>query len=263
MPVEWLPQLAAMKFVQFVEEYPELTFRNSTTRWIIQSNMSGVTLLYANGVTGTGQIVGLMDGQLAINHCSFQDTANPIGPLHRKIQAYNTSTGYDFHGTHTGGTAIGDPVGGTTGDTRGMRLRRPHRLQLDPQLRREPDEDAPRPALLAGRDRPHQQLGQRRHPLLRRPLPRHRQLLLAQRRQRRLFAVSNGSISTNPENAKNCIGVGASALPPARAPSAGAARGPTQDGRRKPEVFAPGCNTLSSTGSSGCSVASSSGTSTP
>jgi hypothetical protein len=62
-----------------------------------------------------------------------------------------------------------------------------------------------------------------------------------------LFAVTNTSSLRNPENAKNLVAVGASQERfERRTRSAPAASGPTADGRRKPEVFAPGCSHRSS-----------------
>ncbi|MCA9300513.1 MAG: S8 family serine peptidase, partial [Phycisphaerales bacterium] len=113
--------LASIPAVQYVETYPELTFRNATVRWVVQTNVSGSTPLYDNGVTGTGQLIGHMDGRIGRNHCSFADPEGDLpGDDHRKIQAYNTSNGYDFHGTHTAGTAAGNPTDGSFGDTRGV-----------------------------------------------------------------------------------------------------------------------------------------------
>ncbi|MCC6675866.1 MAG: S8 family serine peptidase [Phycisphaerales bacterium] len=258
LPAAWLPMLSSMKFIQFVEEYPELTFRNSTTRWIIQSNISGVTPLYANGITGAGQIVGHMDGQMSVTHCSFVDSVNPIGPLHRKIRAYNSATGYDQHGTHTAGTAVGDA--GTTGDTRGIAYGARICYNTIPSFTE---------SSMKSRLDLHYSQGATVHTNswgndgtvsydgLCRGIDNFSWL---SDENLVLFAVTNTGSLKNPENAKNLLAVGASQDTPSQGGICSGGAGPTSDGRRKPEVFAPGCNTISSSGTS-CGTAGLTGTS--
>jgi len=76
-----------------------------------------------------------------------------------------------------------------------------------------------------------------------------------------LFAVTNTSTMKNPENAKNLLACGATSDTPSQASHCTGGVGPTADGRRKPEIYAPGCNTLSASSSTTCGTASSSGTS--
>ena len=97
----------------FIEEAPEITFRNSTrTGGSFKATCSTPRRSTINCLTGTGQIVGIMDGEVNKDHCAVSDT-NPIGATHRKIEAYNTSFGYNSHGTHVAGTVVGD--GGALG----------------------------------------------------------------------------------------------------------------------------------------------------
>src|SRR5258705_337626 len=56
-----VPRLAAMSDVQFIEEAPEITLRNNTDRWIVQSNVPNVTPVYDHGIHGEGQVVGILD----------------------------------------------------------------------------------------------------------------------------------------------------------------------------------------------------------
>jgi len=59
-----------------------------------------------------------------------------------------------------------------------------------------------------------------------------------------MFAVTNGTNLKNPENAKSCVAVGATSKSNPNSHGTGG-KGPTADGRRKPEVYAPGCSTRS------------------
>ncbi|NIP86541.1 MAG: hypothetical protein GTO03_13625, partial [Planctomycetales bacterium] len=58
---EQLLRLAELPQVQFIEEAPRITYRNYTTRWIVQSNVADLTPLYDNGIHGEGQIAGVVD----------------------------------------------------------------------------------------------------------------------------------------------------------------------------------------------------------
>ncbi|MCZ6684049.1 MAG: S8 family serine peptidase, partial [Planctomycetota bacterium] len=58
-------------------------------------------------------------------------------------------------------------------------------------------------------------------------------------------AVANsGAIAQVPENAKNCLAVSSTSDAPNQESQCFGTKGPTIDGRRKPEVLAPGCNSL-------------------
>ena len=88
--------MAQSEAVQWIEPAPEATFRNATTRWVVQSNSPTNLPMYDAGIRGEGQIVAIMDGRVNINHCSFRDPeGDPVGPDHSKILAYNTSLGAD------------------------------------------------------------------------------------------------------------------------------------------------------------------------
>lgn len=253
-----LPMLAELPQVQFIEEAPELTFRNSTTRWIVQSNVTNVTPLYDNGIHGENQIVGIMDGEIDTAHCSFSDV-NPIGPSHRKILAYNAPDGNDSHGTHVGGTACGDA--NTNTDTRGIAYLGKLVYDTIPSFT-----DAGMYNVLLQ----HHNQGARLHTnswgndgttnydglcrgVDRFSYDREDSLVL--------FAVTNLSALKNPENAKNLLAVGASRDTPSQAQHCSGGVGPTADGRRKPEIYAPGCSTVSSRVNTACLTTALTGTS--
>ncbi len=258
LPAGRAGDLADLPAVQFVEEYPEFVLRNSTTRWIVQSDVADVTPLYDHGLRGEGQIIGHIDGKLAVNHCSFYDS-QPIGPDHRKIRAYNVSQGYNLHGTHTAGTAAGD--GGTWGDTRGVAYLAQLVHNSVPSLTE---------AQMFARLTLHQSQGATVHTNswgndgttaydgVCRAID---DFSWQYDDQLVCFAVTNLSNLKNPENAKNVLAVGACKDTPNESQHCSGGTGPTSDGRRKPEIYAPGCSSNSSSGSSGCSTSALTGTS--
>ncbi len=248
MPLGDVDMLAAIASVQFVEETEEVRLWNSSTRWIVQSNIPVATPLHDHGLTGAGQIVGILDTGVNLNHCSFFDT-NPVGPTHRKAQAINGWPGYSpgsenpsLHGTHVACTVLGDA--GVDDDTRGIAYGARFVLNTTPQ------HDGPG---IIGRLEHHSSQGAILHTnswgdtsvdygSLTRGVDvfgyDHEDQLI-------VFACGNDAVGTNPKNAKNCISVGATMDAPSQHSYCIGGTGPTVDGRRKPEVYAPGCNTHS------------------
>jgi hypothetical protein len=254
--------LADLPEVQFVEDAPENTPRsNSADRWIVQTNVLNVTPVYTNGLTGVGEIVGVIDSNLDMNHCSFRDAVNNTpGPAHRKVHAYNTTLGAVSHGTHVSGTIAGD--NGVNDDTRGVAYgaRIVYNSIPSPQ-----DE-----ANITSRLSLHYGQGARIHTNSWgddgtvaytgqcRGIDAH---TYANEDSLVLFAVTNTSTLKTPENAKNCVGVGATQGAGSQENFCSGGTGPTNDGRRKPEAFAPGCSTLSAAAGTACSTVASTGTS--
>ena len=259
MPLANLPLLAGIAAVQFVEEAPEVVPRNSTNRWIVQSNIVNVTPLYDNGIHGEGQIIGVMDGRVDVNHCSFRDANNPIGPNHRKILAYNTSQGADLHGTHVAGIAVGDAD--ADDNTRGIAYLARLVYNTIPSftesgmysfLNTHHTQGARLHTNSWGND------GTTAYDGLCRGIDSFsydfEDSLI-------LFAVTNLSSLKNPENAKNLLAVGASQDTPSQANHCSGGAGPTSDLRRKPEIYAPGCATNSSWAGHSCDTTALTGTS--
>lgn len=260
IPASNVQALAAIPSIQYVEEYPEITYRNTSDRWIVQSNIVNVTPLYDNGLHGEGQVLGHMDGQVAVGHCAFYDPNNVIGPLHRKILAYNETQGYNAHGTHTAGTAVGD--NGVFDETRGVAYlgKMVHNgtptigseTQMYSRLDLHRTQGATVHTNSWGDDSTTAYDGWSR------AIDNFSWLyddnLVC-------FSVSNGSAVTNPENAKDCLAVGATYDTPNQSSRCYGGTGPTADGRRKPEIYAPGCSIYSAYGQTGCSTNTMSGTS--
>ncbi len=265
VPISSLAALAALDAVQFIEELPEFTPRDANQRWIVQSNVAGSRPIYDRGITGVNQIIGVIDGYVATQHCAFLDPVNPIGPAHRKILAYNTPVGgYDSHGTHVAAIAAGDE--GIESASRGVAYGAKIVFNVAPLTTQ---------ASYLERFNLHYSQGARVHTnswgndatmqydyacaAIDTFMRDNEDALL-------VFAVSNTPIVRNPENAKNSIAVTRTGNTPNQnqicvvfgsLPGAG----PTLDGRRKPDIAAPGCTITSAAGATGCATAVNSGTS--
>lgn len=258
LPLTQAAKLGEIDSVQFVEEAPELTLRNSTTRWIVQSNTEDSVPLYDQGVTGIGQIVGILDNKIDVNHCSFFDS-EPIGPNHRKIVAYNATIGSSSHGTHVAGTAVGhaDLFDDTTGIAYEARLT----YNTIPVFNE---------AGIVERLTLHHEQGARIHSnswgnddtTEYDSLARGIDVFSYEFEDDLvLFAVTNTARLKNPENAKNLLAVGGTQDTPDQNRICTAGVGPTADGRRKPETFAPGCETNSARNNTSCDTRAMTGTS--
>ena len=250
--------LARIPGVQYVEPGYDIQTRNLTTRWIVQSNVPNVTPLYANGLHGEGQILGILDTSVDINHCSLKDTV-PIGPAHRKIVGYHASPAAAFHGTHVAGIAVGDA--GVEAETRGMAYL--GKLTYGPM----PSFTAT--AVQSALNLSHGD-GGRVHTnswgddgtTAYNGLCRGFDAFNWDNEDDLVcLAVTNGSLLKNPENAKNLLAVGNSDDAPSQQNICTGGAGPTSDGRRKPEVFAPGCDVQSASSGTACGTTGATGTS--
>jgi hypothetical protein len=245
-------RIAALEAVQYVEEAGEAMLRNDITKWVIQSDVSGQTPIWDKGIKGENQIGGLIDSSLYKAHMSFNDpnNGNVPGPTHRKLVSYRSSIGQnsgDSHGTHTAGTLAGDhePIDGSIyrngmaphskiafrylGDiTSGNLYSRFGELYSD---------GARVFSNSWGDD------GTKNYTSWCRDIDR---FMWDNENSLVNFAVTNTSTLKTPENAKSCIGTGATYQAPNQDSWCTGGSGPTNDGRRKPELYAPGCDIWSS-----------------
>ena len=115
-----IPAIAGLEGVHWVEHWGEITPDNRDVQWVCQQGYSPTDttrVAWRKGVTGSSVYVGLTDNRLWLDHDAFRDpTNNTPGPGHRKVIHYLGTQGANSHGTHTGGTLCGDdePVGGTS-----------------------------------------------------------------------------------------------------------------------------------------------------
>jgi M6 family metalloprotease-like protein len=107
-------RIAQLSDVRFVEEVGDVTLNNGTTTWVLQSNVTNSRPIWAAGIRGEDQIVGHIDGALDLNHCFFQDTpSNTPGPAHRKVVGVRNvggGTQAQGHGTFSAGNAVGEDL---------------------------------------------------------------------------------------------------------------------------------------------------------
>lgn len=253
--------VAQLDDVQFVEQLAEYSERsNTTTRGVVQSGTRTGLPFYDRGLHGENQVVAVIDSGLASDHCAFLDSSNPIGPLHRKLAAYNAFPLYSLHGTHVACTAAGD--GGGNNDLRGIAYAAKIVFNTHPDLTEQSH---------IARYSLHATQGARVHnnswgaEFTTAYDGGCRGIDSFQRDQEDnliVHAVSDGPVIKNPENAKNSLAVSAgNQLPDLNTMNSNGGAGPTDDGRRKPEITAPGQNIISAAGSTGCSTSILSGTS--
>jgi hypothetical protein len=115
-----IPAIARLNGVYWIEPYSAMTPDNMDVQWVNQHGYSAsdtTRTIWHKGVYGRGMLVGITDGPMNIAHDQFRDTvSNTPGPNHRKVVAYRGSQGSDSHGTHTAGTLCGsdEEAGGTS-----------------------------------------------------------------------------------------------------------------------------------------------------
>ena len=256
-------QIAELGEVQFIEPAPRGEFRNDTNEWIVQSNVPDYTPVWDAGLLGQGQIVGVIDGTIDESHCAFDDSVE-IGPLHRKLVAMRNPSSIDSHGTHVAGTLAGD--GGTYGvpdqydgivPAAKMSVANSSHVWSNPSTLYERLQDA----YLDGAYVHSNSWGDDYTTAYTTWCRQIDEFSYEYEDCLVVFAVTNGSMLKTPENAKNVLAVGASRDEPLQDSFCMGGMGPTADGRRKPEVFAPGCSTMSARATTACDYYGRTGTS--
>jgi Subtilase family len=265
LPTDSIDALANIESVQWIEEESQRTKRNNVTRWVIQSNIQDDTSIWDHNLHGEGQIIGHIDGLISAASCYFAEAG--------KILAIHNQSGdpfVDAHGTHTAGTAAGDrstfdEPSNADGNAFGARLVHTNLCDLDPS---QCDLNLPAFVTLEEALTDHHDEGARIHTnswgddsttsytadcrdIDRFSHENENDLVI--------FAVTNTSTLKTPENAKNVLAVGASKQAPNQNTIQSGGAGPTSDGRRKPEIYAPGQNIVSAKTS--CGTTTKSGTS--
>jgi len=267
---EALETLAWIGGVHWIEELGEATPRNDTTRWVIQNDVPSSTPVWDHGLHGEDQIIGHIDGRIDMSSCYFSDPVdNTPGPGHRKVVAYRSSAGLgaDPHGTHTAGTAAGDqePLSGTiagNGMAPAAKLSHTFRNDVTGYGNTASNLYSTFAAAHADGARVHTNSwgddGYNAYTTWCVDIDQfsydHEDSLI-------VFAASNSSTLRTPENAKNVLAVGASLNGTLSDLHCFGGIGPTTDGRRKPEIYAPGCSIESAENGSACSTRATSGTS--
>ncbi len=284
VPATAIPGLARQDGAFWIQEWTEPTTANSNAQWVTQSGWRSTappdTSLaarpaWANGVRGQGVIMSTTDTGLNTGHDMFRDpglavTPPGIWPNHRKLVAYKKYGTADasegqYHGSHVNGSVAGDDsiTGGTSfydgmaikGRLYFVDLTNGTSFVLSTNLWYLWD------TVYAGRGLPDSL----------RPIKQHSgswgwsnssgtyllqdattdAFIWANKDFLNIMAAGN-EFSTrrirNPGIAKNVLTVGALENgTAANAIASFSSRGPTQDGRLKPNVMAPGQNIYSAT----------------
>ena len=258
-----VPQLAELGEIQFVEPAPRGEFRNDTNEWIVQSNVPDYTPVWDAGLLGQGQIAGVIDGTIDESHCAFDDSVG-VGPTHRKLVALRNPSSISSHGTHVAGTLAGD--GGTywvpdqydgIAPAAKMSCANSSHVWSNPSTLYDRLLDA----YLDGAHVHSNSWGDDYTTAYTTWCRQIDEFSYQYEDCLVLFAVTNDSTLKTPENAKNVLAVGASRDEPLQDSFCSGGTGPTEDGRRKPEVFAPGCSTMSARANTVCDYYGRTGTS--
>eukprot|EP00475_Leptophrys_vorax_P009652 TRINITY_DN1638_c0_g1_i1.p1 TRINITY_DN1638_c0_g1~~TRINITY_DN1638_c0_g1_i1.p1 ORF type:complete len:840 (+),score=182.44 TRINITY_DN1638_c0_g1_i1:279-2522(+) len=115
--------ISAQHEVLFVQDIPRVRKLNKNAVWIVQSGVQDSTPIFSAGLKGDDQIVSIADTGLDQYSCFFYDSTNGITPTsdysdpqtytqYRKVIQYINfadSTDYEGgHGTHVSGTIVGN-----------------------------------------------------------------------------------------------------------------------------------------------------------
>lgn len=261
---EILPRIARIEGMRWIEEVPEIVNDgNGNTAGTIQSGAAGMTPIWDSGIHGEGQIIGIIDsGPLDINHCFFRDAINNTPrPDHRKVLAIRNTSGTlpGGHSTFTSGNAAGDDVNNPgTASRRGS--------AWASRLVSGNNNDLRRTTLLAEFNAA-AALGAMIHTNswhdntegIGNPASYNEDAAdvdtFVWNNENHLVLGSAGNIGEEqgpPGTAKNAIGVGATQADPNEMNFGDGNTGPTADGRRKPDLMAPGCGIQSATVNTAC-----------
>ena len=115
-----IPAIAQLPGVYWIEPYSAMTPDNADVQWVDQHGYSAsdtTRTVWHKGVYGRSMLVGITDEPMNIAHDQFRDpTNNTPGPNHRKVVVYRGTQNSYEHGTHTTCTLCGsdDEVGGSS-----------------------------------------------------------------------------------------------------------------------------------------------------
>lgn len=270
LDADQIAEVAALPEVEWIERAPRITMRNTAETWAVQSGIPETRTIWDRGLHGEGQVIGHIDDPMDLSSCYFRDdSGTPIGPDHRKIVGFRVSGNSPIpHGNHTAGIAAGRNADGSldeAGHAHAAKITHADTLLIPGVGVDAPSNETGFAGLLDAA----QQDGAYIHTNSWGENNRTNYTYLAvasdtfswlNEDSLILFAATNRSIVYTPENSKNVLAVGATRRPGQLDTKFRAGVGPTADGRRKPEIFAPGENVISA-GLGECATAGLSGTS--
>jgi subtilisin family serine protease len=258
-------KLIEMEEVYTVCGSEEVELDNGVTSFTIQSGMPGCTPIWDCGLHGEGQIIGIIDSVVDVNHCFFKDAFdNTIRPAHRKIVGFRSSTSAPVrHGTFVSGIAMGDDVN-QTGSHPNRGIACSSRLTFANVFERDQgDSTKSMLALLSmamidgafiHSNSWHQRIDS--------GMPQYSSISFdvdkfTWENEYNIVVASASKLGGTlgpPGTSKNALCVTASKKHPHEMYIGDGAIGPTSDGRRKPEIAAPGCDISSSVFNTSCDV---------
>lgn len=230
--------------VQAIEEAPEAAPRMATSNWVVQSNAPDFTPLHDNGLTGEGQIVSVIDLPVDDDNCAFRDEDAPAGMQFDKWVAILDNSFPSSHGTAVCSMIAGD--GGVAGSENPDL----YGIAYDAGLVFNRIPSFSESALVTDFEDAHA-VGARIHSNSWGEDSSSRNFYnvwaraidvftRAHEDDLVVFASTNLSVLRTPENSRNVLATGATWDTPLQTDHASGGVGPTGDGRRKPELYAPG-----------------------
>lgn len=273
LPLEALEAVAGMKAVSWIEPWYPIHLMNDRCQWVVQTNSSDNRAIWDHGIRGEGQVLSSSDSGVRVAHNAFFDSGVSLTnwgdyPTHRKVVAYKQigsatfgdEAANSYHGSHTGGTLCGDDSinGGSSaydgmaykarlyfmdcgGSSGGLYMYSDLAYLFGPPHGGVSGYPETRAYIMSNSWGSQQTSG---------PMPYDAECMSldqytwANKDFLPFFSQGNtdgGNYVGSPAVAKNCVSVGASLNGSSAATAANfSVLGPTQDGRTKPMVVAPG-----------------------
>jgi hypothetical protein len=256
---EQLAKIAQLDEVRWIEEVGEAKLDNGTTAGTVQSGTPGTTPIWNQGLHGENQIIGVIDSVVDVNHCFFRDNAdNTVRPAHRKVVGFRNGGGAAAdHGTFVAGIAAGDDFNtpgahANRGGAWAARLTFGNSADIGTVSMLSYLSSAAGDGAAIHTNSWHDE-----------PTPQYSQVAadvdtFVWNNEDNLVLGSSGNVGESigpPGTAKNALCVSATAHAPNQMNFGDGNNGPTPDGRRKPEIMAPGCTITSAQFNTACTVA--------
>ncbi len=107
-------QILQMQDVKYIDVRGKVEPRNPNAAWISQSNIDNVNSIYLHGLNGEGEVIGHVDNPINIELTPFCDEVNNVANRHhRKIVAFHGGTvngGVPWHGSYSASILAGHTI---------------------------------------------------------------------------------------------------------------------------------------------------------